>query len=545
LLQKTTRNDPPPSIPMVQSTSAVVLPLALFASASQYALSLAASDGCLDACTGEVELRLVSLLQHGIHTRTVIQPTFQEAFDCPLLKLTTPLMIAAFAVMCALIWLYRQTKTIELVEQVRLLILFPWIGCMVGSTIIVIDSAELAEKVGMAPGESGQLVGLNWLGSGIGFFAVWLILCRDPMIWCKKAKTLCGSGIVVSILGCFLYIIGVHTTESGASRVSASLTVKVARILGGLGQGTVGQMMVVTVQSVTAKSDMAQQMTRVFAINAFGAGSGPVLAAGGHFLAACPSKNFSLVLAPSMQLLLLVGCLLAVVVLLPDMSQLELPDSPTMQSTTLGTCDMDELSSVKQRKILIVSCVILFVLRSFVVSGVEVGSALLLERDFGIDRRFVGVAIGITIMVAMPVKVLYQRVNDSLTTVGWFRVFATLALAGTMLLFQAAGQVVPKGAALLLADAIIFPAIVLADGISYGVLMVKVFPDGSFFDKNTSAALCNVLGMSFGRLSGSWLARYGLEALGSVGQNRYAFGQTVACAVTILVFEVGVRPGIK
>jgi len=472
------------------------------------------------------------------------------ATDCPSLKLMIPVMVAAIAVMCTLVWLRRQVRTSELVEQARLCILFPQFFCIVGSTIIVIDSAELAKKVDMAPGESGQLVGLNWLGSGIGFLAVWLALRQDPMIWRKKSRTIFGSGVVVSILGCILFICGAHAAEIGASRVATSLTLKGARVLGGLGQGIVAQMMVVTIQSVTAKADMAEQMTRVFTVNAVGVGSGPVLAACGHFLAACPANTFSLVLAPAMQLVFFCGCLISVFAWFPDMSKVPLPDAPTVQSTTVvtvvaATSDIDEPSSIKRRQILIVSCISLFLLRGFVVSGVEVGSALLLERDFGIDRRLVGVAIGITIMVVLPVRVLYQRINDSLTKVGWFRVFATLAFAGTSLLFQAASRAVPEGAALLLADAIIFPSITMADGISYGVLMVEVFPDGSFLDKNNTAALCNVLGMCFGRLSGPWLARYSLEALGSVGQNRYAFGQTLACAATLFIFEVGVRPGIK
>lgn len=501
-------------------------------------LSLAQSAQKQQKLTAPV---LVSPQLHGLSAFT------NAGVACPLLKLMIPVTVAIVAVMCSLIWLYRQVQANELVEQVRICILYPWIGCMVGSTIIVIDSAELAKKVGMAPGESGQLVGLNWLGSGIGFLLVWFALCRDPMIWRKKAKTILVSGVLVNILGCLLYISGVYEAESGASKVATSWTLKGARTFGGFGQGIVAQMMVVTIQSVTSNDDMADQMTRVFTVNAVGVGSGPILAAAGHFLADCPHNTFSLVLAPTMQLVLFCGCLFAVVGWLPDMSKLQLPVAPTRQVSPGGTAIAEEPTSVQRRKILITSCIILFILRSFVVSGVEVGSALLLERDFGIDRRVVGVAIGLTIIVVLPVKLLYQikPIKNSFTTGGWFRIFVTLALAGTLLLFKEASQVIPEGVALLLADAIIFPSIVMADGISYGVLMVEVFPDGSLLDKNNSALLCNVLGMSFGRLSGSWLARYSLEALGSVGQDRYAFAQMLACAVALLIFEAGVRPGMK
>merc|ERR1712023_230487 len=100
---------------------------------------------------------------------------------------------------------------------------------------------------------------------------------------------------------------------------------------------------------------------------------------------------------------------------------------------------------------------------------------------------------------------VHASFKDSLSTVGWFRCFACLALAGTMLLFQAASTVMPGAIALLIGDALIFPSAFMADGLSYGVLMVNVFPDGSLLDKNHSALFCNVLGMSVGRLCGPWL----------------------------------------
>eukprot|EP00404_Azadinium_spinosum_P030407 CAMPEP_0180562010 /NCGR_PEP_ID=MMETSP1037_2-20121125/3687_1 /TAXON_ID=632150 /ORGANISM="Azadinium spinosum, Strain 3D9" /LENGTH=534 /DNA_ID=CAMNT_0022578691 /DNA_START=93 /DNA_END=1697 /DNA_ORIENTATION=+ len=470
--------------------------------------------------------------------------------DCPLLKLMIPSGVAAIVVLCAFALLRRQAKSIELAEWIRLLILLPQYICLVGSTIIVIDSYELAERVGMAPGDSGQLVGLNWLGAALGFFTVWFALRQDPMIWRKQAKTICGSGLLVNIMGILLYVYGVHNVVYPGSNDVVLWIIKSARILGGFGQGVVAQFMVVTIQSLTAKADMGDQMTRVFVVNALGVGSGPVFAAGAHILAACPSKNFSLVVAPLVQLVFSCGCLFALVALFPDMKQVELPEEPTIQSTTSGTSsavtsDIDGPSSVKRRQILIASCIILFVLRNFVASGVEVGSALLLEREFSLDRRLVGVAVGITFMAVIPVKIVHQSLKDSLTIVGWFRIFACLAFSGTMLLFQAVSQMMPGAAALLLGDAIIFPSAFMADGLSYGVLMVNVFPDGSLLDKNHSALFCNVLGMSIGRLSGPWLARYQLELLGPAGQNRYALGQMLACAVIVLVFEVGVRPRIK
>merc|ERR1719436_2408539 len=98
-------------------------------------------------------------------------------------------------------------------------------------------------------------------------------------------------------------------------------------------------------------------------------------------------------------LILSCGCLFAVLAFFPDPSDIPTTDEPAALPLATG-----RLGDVAAREMLIVSCVVLFVLRSFVVSGVEVGSALLLERDFGIDRRLVGVAIGFTFIVVLPVK---------------------------------------------------------------------------------------------------------------------------------------------
>lgn len=461
---------------------------------------------------------------------------------CPSSSVLVPVCLAAACIAAVFVTLQRRVKSDDctLAESVRLLILLPQFVCLLGSTIIVIDTFDLAKTAGMGPGDSGQLVGLTWAGAGLGFASMWFLLRQRPLIWKELPRPICATGLFVNILGNLLYLYGVYTVERGASGLDAVRLLKTARFVGGLGQGLVAQFMVVTIQSVTASADMGDQMTRVFFVNALGIGSGPVLAAIGHALAGCPSNDFSFLVAPSMYLVFVVGTLLIVIALFPDTTCLELPET---SSSEAGAADDER--SIMQRKILIMACICLFVLRSFVTSGVEVGSALLLERDFGMDRKLVGVAVGATFMAVIPVRMLYQVFKEGLSTIGWFRLFASSAIAGTLLLSRQASALMPGGAAILLADCIIFPAAFLADGLSYGVLMVNVFPTGSLFDKNNSALFCNALGMALGRLSGPWFVRYQLEALGRAGQDRYALGQMFACMATLLIFEAGVRPGMK
>eukprot|EP00928_Gymnodinium_smaydae_P029466 TRINITY_DN22189_c0_g1_i1.p1 TRINITY_DN22189_c0_g1~~TRINITY_DN22189_c0_g1_i1.p1 ORF type:complete len:545 (+),score=24.27 TRINITY_DN22189_c0_g1_i1:86-1720(+) len=469
---------------------------------------------------------------------------FRVARACPMANSMIPAALTACVMCGVLLWLRAQVKSCELVEGVRLLILLPHFICLVGSTIIVLDSYDVAQQAGMVTGDSGQLVGLNWAGAACGFFTMWLALRYNSRIWLECPRALVMIGLAINMCGCVLYSGGLYSLEAKASDRTSILLLKAARALGGFGQGFVAQFMVVTIQSITSKADMGNQMTRIFLVNAVGVGAGPILASAGHMMALCPSSQFNLLVAPLMHIILVVFGLLGTAILFPDMTQLTLPDQCTPQLAVDDDAGPGGDAYFTSRHLLIMGCTLLFVLRSFVVSGVEVGTALLLEQGYGMDRKLVGLTVGCTFMVAIPVRGVHQMLKDHLTTVGWFRVFASLAVLGTCLLFRAVSTVLPHGLMILLADSVIFPSAFLADGISYGILMVNVFPDGSLLDKNTCALFCNVLGMSLGRLTGPWMTRYQLES--SAGsQDTYAMMQLIACCLTFGLFEATIRPGVK
>eukprot|EP00929_Paragymnodinium_shiwhaense_P006998 TRINITY_DN110955_c0_g1_i1.p1 TRINITY_DN110955_c0_g1~~TRINITY_DN110955_c0_g1_i1.p1 ORF type:complete len:544 (+),score=68.72 TRINITY_DN110955_c0_g1_i1:98-1729(+) len=474
-----------------------------------------------------------------------VQLLLEMSKSCPLGNLFIPAGVAAIVIFGVLLRLGYYMRDQDLAEGVRCMILLPQFICLVGSTIIVIDSYELAELAGMAPGDSGQLVGLNWGGAALGFTAMWAVLRQRPMVWRECPKSILAVGLSINLLGVSLYLYGVHLVEIGKTGASPIHLLKAARLIGGVGQGLVAQFMVVTIQTVTSKADMRDQMTRVFFINAIGVGAGPIIAGLSHYLAACPAGNFSFKVAPMVQLTLTLAGLVAVLQLFPSMEALVLPESSAPPASATAEDDVDNSALLRRRYLLIAACVAVFVLRNYIASGVEVGSALMLERDYSMDRRVVGLAIGMTFMAAIPVRMLYEQFKDSLSMIGWFRVFACFAIVGAAFLLRGVSQLLPGGAAILMGDSIIFPCAFLADGLSYGVLMVNVFADGSLLDKNHCALYCNGLGMGVGRLCGPWLARYQLEVMGHSGQDSYALAQMLACALSLVIFELGIRPGIK
>jgi len=475
----------------------------------------------------------------GVHQRHSEGHTTQT---CPAVRLAFPLAAAALATAAGLVLVFRHVRASEAAEAARTCVLLPQFVLIMGSTIVVLDSYMLAEAAHMGPGESGQLVGLNWLGAGLGFVSMWAALRQRPALWKEQPRAICVGGLCLNALGVLLYLLGARAIESGAAGEAAAVFVKGARFLGGIGQGVVAQLMVVTVQSLTPSADMGVQMTRVFFVNTVGIGSGPVIAAGAHALTFCPPEQASFVSAPAVQLIVSLGALLAVVALFPDISSEALPDQPGGEAPKPGA---EEGEDLRRRRLLIMCCAVIFLLRNLVVSGVEVGTALLLERDFGFDRRLVGFLVGATFFVAFPVRSAHQRLRERLSLLGQFRLFAGLAALGCLLLLRPVSLVLPHGVALLLADSVIFPCAFLADGLSYGALMQNVFPEGSLLDKNHSALWCNLLGFGAGRLGGPWMARWHLEALGSAGQDRYALWQLLACVAALAIFESGVKPGLK
>merc|ERR1719487_18802 len=102
--------------------------------------------------------------------------------------------------LCVVLSLGYYVRSSELAEGVRCMILLPQFVCLVGATIIVIDSYEIAELAGMAPGDSGQLVGLNWAGAAVGFTCVWAGLRQNPKLWRELPLTILGGGLFVNVV---------------------------------------------------------------------------------------------------------------------------------------------------------------------------------------------------------------------------------------------------------------------------------------------------------------------------------------------------------
>lgn len=196
-------------------------------------------------------------------------------------------------------------------------------------------------------------------------------------------------------------------------------------------------------------------------------------------------------------------------------------------------------------------------IRSFCVSSLEVGSALLLEVKYGWSTTRIGVAIGFVFLNIIPAKGCHSLFGSRFKLVTWVRTFAFVAIPASLLLTSRACDVFSVAllhgggntaddrtcaALLLIGDALIFPAIYLSNSLSNGLMMQHVLPDGALFDATKVTLMNKVIGNGVGRFLGPWLARAQIQ---HAGQNSYGLQQLFLAISFFITFETLMVQGSK
>jgi len=199
--------------------------------------------------------------------------------------------------------------------------------------------------------------------------------------------------------------------------------------------------------------------------------------------------------------------------------------------------------SSKAAVIVIVGCLVISALRSFIVSSLESASSFLLETKFGWDHshRTTGAAVGATFLSCIPAKLVHGRLRGRLATSSWIRVLTCTALLGSTLFHTRVTDRFPhsqQSLLILIGDAVVFSCIYLADGLSVSVMAAYFQPQGTWLDSGRVMLVFGLLNAGVGRTLGPWWSRF---ALASGGQDFYATTQTALITAFLLGFEVVVR----
>lgn len=319
-------------------------------------------------------------------------------------------------------------------------------------------------------------------------------------------------------------------------------SIALVRFLWGLGSGVTGQLAGVAITKITPPGELPEQMQCLQFWQTLGLGMGPLIVGLAIFADGLP-------LAPSVQPAKLCAApatlaILQILVLLTLFQHC--PASiQAWQSSQIGQVSGVTLKPEKQpagvQVLFLCSCFLLCALRGYAVAGAEVGTALLLETPYGWNRHSIGFLVSGTFLASIPLRWTYLRLRDRFSVATWIRILSLVAIGGTTLVFSRVTHAIPGGVILVLADAVMFPALYLGEGLTRG-LMMQFAKENVIFSVNLSSFLAILLN-NVARTIAPWLSRLNLSAGDDPfeGQNLFAACQLTCCIFFLGVFEVGVR----
>jgi len=398
------------------------------------------------------------------------------------------------------------------------------------------DSRALGISLGRGPAWSGLFLAVNFWGEMIGCLAMTTLLSW-PHFWRNYFRQTMMFAPFIMCIGSLLYL---HSTWhipqnpqdlSGSLSDKLSMLVIASRALMGFGVGVVSQLQVVVYRKIIPLEEMPQQFQlRLFAVFV-GTGLGPIAAGAGYALDFCPGTTvprFEVV--AGMQVIILLSAFIAMALFLPSI------DNQTDEATEVPS-ERKDLS-----KIVVITGLILGALSSFIGGSVEVSTPLLLEQNYGWSIAPTGILTGASFLAALPIWLAFQSTIGKMSHVTCIRVVGSFAGLGIVLLFRAPSKLLPNGITLAVADAIIFPSLLLVRGLVQGITMQHVPSDDSsqFFNSNIIGMLMDfTLELAFG--IGAVLSRWIIAVGGDRGQDIYAGTQLVWCIAFLAMFEMGMN----
>jgi len=445
-------------------------------------------------------------------------PARVRAWDSP----HAPLVLGTLAVNILILLVMARTDRFNAAKASdAVLVLAQFVGFFCYSAIIV-DSHQLAQSLGMSDSWSGRLVGQAMLGFGLGQVVIFVLLNRVPGIWREWPRTLLLCGVILQMLG----VAGFNGAllESGLAHPTV---LEVCRVVGGMGIGVHVQVNLGGLTQLTPNSERPDRMVTMLFASILGIGLGPMVM--GLVKAGLPCST----LTPGwISLSLLVVQFVSIVSFFPPLTTAE----------CFLAREAHEAAGEDGRKRRSVICGSIFVTacRAFVVVGVEVGVSLLLETHMHWQRSYVGISIGLSVLVCVPVRLLYSSIKGIFTLVTWIRVLVMCALLGCAILFGFGSMAVSWW--LLFGGSVLYSSAYLMDGLVTGAMQASCLPDGSWFDLNHSMLWSQMFAALFARFLGPWTVRWCIEV---GGQTSFAILIAVVCVASAVLFEALVAPNME
>lgn len=356
-----------------------------------------------------------------------------------------------------------------------------------------------------------------------------LLMMRYTELWCKFPKILFLIALICSLCGSFLYVVTLAILPSFAEPQELAWLILLSRFLGGFGAGISEKTGQVAISKSTEPSVRPEYMVRFLFASMLGIGFGPLLSSFQHTVNQCNST-----FGPHfwqlgmMSTILLMVCSFSFFVNFPR--TLENMDMSNGKDLTISSYSNPRV--LRHKRFLVSGCLVMTILRGYLVTSLEAATAQFLETDHGWNKSTIGLVVSLTFLCCIPVKMLHNRFSHRFLVSTWIRIFSIGAILATVLIS------VKQGWTLLLADCLLFPCIYISDALSRGIMMQHLLPTGSLLDANLTSFWAIFL-RAMGQAIGPWFTRWYINL---TGRNLYAVQQCVGASIFLLLFELIVRP---
>eukprot|EP00927_Polykrikos_kofoidii_P079413 TRINITY_DN7619_c0_g1_i1.p1 TRINITY_DN7619_c0_g1~~TRINITY_DN7619_c0_g1_i1.p1 ORF type:complete len:884 (+),score=132.68 TRINITY_DN7619_c0_g1_i1:389-2653(+) len=404
-------------------------------------------------------------------------------------------------------------------------------------TITIPDSYQLSTTLGRDADDSGLMIGLYQGGGMVGSTIMFILIKQNPNLW-REGRRILLTCFICHLCGALLYLgIAAMAAEEDAAKPAIIPLwggLLMARMVGGAGSGASFAFICMSIVHVTPPADRPNASMTLFAGSLLGMGLGPPVAAATGFVNPCGAFGP----AGAAQVATAVALVLAVSwypCLKLERSQEDglFIDTHTDEAETVSRCRV------------VLGCLFLTTLRSFVVSGLEVGTVLLLETKYRWDLGLTSCCIASTFVAILPIKITHGALERLLSAQNWISLYSAVAMLCTVFMFtqiceagMSVGTWEECGHLLILADVLVYPFAYMSDSLSIGIMMQHFLPRGSWLDLTHATFLQEFLGCG-GRLFGPWFARW---CINKGSQDIYAAVQLGSNLLFLSIFQIVVRP---
>jgi len=394
--------------------------------------------------------------------------------------------------------------------------------------LVLVDSLDIARRLGQGTAFSGWIIGAYKVGGAAGQLFLWSLLSYFPSLWRRGRSILMIGGVIQFVGVAFVLLIASIVDEPGSWPSDLANLLLVARAYQGFGGGLI-QLLVYN--QFGHLVDASQRPARMLSLNlswALGLGLAPLLSA---FFDTIPHLIPCEHERPRPQFQYTLACGVAIplgncfgLLFYPDIRDVK---DFALQDVSNNGND----SHWKLRVCVILTCLVSCIARAFIIAAWEASLTMLLEVMYGIKVFENSVITSIMCFSCVLVKLVFDKFKANLSLNTWIRILSVASLVGGLLCRVRALW------AVLMASFVLFPTVFMTAGLYSGIAQNHAMR-GWFGLRNVNLALSASSDL-IGRGLGPPVARIAL----SVGFEVWWFGLlavqvfSLVCAEAVIFLE--------